>query len=261
MPWRCATATAGATTRHVFRSTGVDHTFPLQALREYAKSKRLTALPSPIEYFGYLLACGNLLAGPFYEYADYRDYIQRRAPYTAPLPAPWVPGVARLAKGLFYMALHTHYATNFAPQLLETSRFFDLGTVQRCACAVGKHSSIACHRAAMVMWIGFIYRTKYYFVWGMAESGLILSGLCYNGRGAQGQPLWDKYINARIRCAHARLCRVKIENSITATWRDAPAQRCLRPIGTWQPGCGCGTVRGSFAKSNTLAHTQTCMSD
>lgn len=51
----------------------------------------------------------------------------------------------------------------------------------------------------MVMWVGFIYRTKYYFVWGMAESGLIFSGLCYNGRDAQGSPLWNKFINARIR--------------------------------------------------------------
>ena len=54
-------------------------------------------------------------------------------------------------------------------------------------------------RAVMVMWVGFVYRTKYYFVWALAESGLILSGLCFNGRGEDGAVRWDKFINARIR--------------------------------------------------------------
>ncbi len=52
----------------------------------------------------------------------------------------------------------------------------------------------------MILWVGFVYRIKYYFVWGLAESGLILCGLCYNGNDGEGRPLWNKYINARIRC-------------------------------------------------------------
>lgn len=93
-------------------------------------------LPSLIEYFGYLFACGNLLAGPFYEYSDYHDYVARRGSYTAPLPGPWLPGLARLAMGVFFMALHTRFAGVYSPQLLETSRFFNLDTVQRCGFAV-----------------------------------------------------------------------------------------------------------------------------
>lgn len=102
-----------------------------QALRDYAKAKRLSTLPSPLEFFGYLFACGNLLCGPFYEYSDYSNYVARRASYTTPLSAPWLPGLARLAKSLFFMALYTRCSAEYAPQLLETARFFDLGIMQR----------------------------------------------------------------------------------------------------------------------------------
>jgi hypothetical protein len=50
-----------------------------EQLGDYAARKRLQALPSPLHFFSYLFAAGNLLAGPFFEASDYFDYIQRRA--------------------------------------------------------------------------------------------------------------------------------------------------------------------------------------
>lgn len=51
---------------------------PAEQLQEYAASKRLAALPSPLQFFSYLFAAGNLLAGPFFEASDYYDYVERR---------------------------------------------------------------------------------------------------------------------------------------------------------------------------------------
>ncbi len=102
-----------------------------QVLREYGRSKRITTLPNPLEFFAYLFACGNLLAGPFYEYADYSHYIHKTGPYTQPWPRPWVPGLLRFVKGVFYMVLFIRFSAEYSPFLLETSRFFDLSTVYR----------------------------------------------------------------------------------------------------------------------------------
>lgn len=44
-----------------------------------------------------------------------------------------------------------------------------------------------------------VYRFKYYFAWGVAESGLTLSGFNYNGQDDRGVFLWDRYVNARIK--------------------------------------------------------------
>lgn len=48
-------------------------------MREYAAAKRLHELPSLLEFLSYLFAAGNLLAGPFFEARDFKDYIERKA--------------------------------------------------------------------------------------------------------------------------------------------------------------------------------------
>ncbi len=40
-----------------------------------------------------------------------------------------------------------------------------------------------------------IYRSKFYFVWYMAEAGCIATGFGYNGEDAQGNTRWDKLNN------------------------------------------------------------------
>lgn len=49
-----------------------------EQLQEYAARKRLRQLLSPLEFFSYLFAAGNLLAGPFFEASDFFDYVQRK---------------------------------------------------------------------------------------------------------------------------------------------------------------------------------------
>lgn len=55
-----------------------DGAAPPERLREYAACKRLPELPSPLEFLSYLFAAGNLLAGPFFEARDFKDYIERK---------------------------------------------------------------------------------------------------------------------------------------------------------------------------------------
>lgn len=69
----------------------------------------------------------------------------------------------------------------------------------------------------------------------MAESSIIFSGLCYNGRGEGGRPLWNRYINSRIR-------RVEFNASLpnlAANWNVC--------TGLWLRHCERGTAWGCTA--------------
>lgn len=45
----------------------------LQDLRPYQEARKLVAMPSVLEWYSYVFASGNLLAGPFFELRDYRS--------------------------------------------------------------------------------------------------------------------------------------------------------------------------------------------
>ena len=50
----------------------------LQELRPYQESMKLHLMPSLLEFFSYVFAAGNLLAGPFFEFRDYIEFIERK---------------------------------------------------------------------------------------------------------------------------------------------------------------------------------------
>ena len=50
----------------------------LQELRPYQESMKLQLMPSLLEFFSYVFAAGNLLAGPFFEFRDYIEYVERK---------------------------------------------------------------------------------------------------------------------------------------------------------------------------------------
>ncbi|KAG8757310.1 lysophospholipid acyltransferase [Serendipita sp. 396] len=53
-------------------------------------------------------------------------------------------------------------------------------------------------RIAMVQFIGFIERTKYYGVWKLSEGACIVTGLGFSGYDAQGNSTWDNIANVNI---------------------------------------------------------------
>ena len=83
-----------------------------EQLGDYAARKRLQALPSPLHFFSYLFAAGNLLAGPFFEASDYFDYIRRQASLgvvagkgCAVAVDGWMGGWAWCSRGWVWMGL------------------------------------------------------------------------------------------------------------------------------------------------------------
>ena len=83
------------------------------------------------------------------------------------LPGGLGAGLVRFFKGILCAALWMQLGKRFSASLLE-SVFWTTLSVPR--------------RMALIWVIGFAARLKYYFVWSVAESGLILSGQCFAGK-------------------------------------------------------------------------------
>eukprot|EP00884_Botryococcus_braunii_P000668 jgi/Botrbrau1/10601/Bobra.0358s0020.1 len=154
---------------------------------EYQRKHCIRTMPSFLEFLSYSWAAGNLLSGPFFEFSDYKDYINRQGlwdPKAArPMPNPVIPGLLRLLKAVLCMVLCWAMRQRFSVSILETPAYFQ--------------SSIPLK--IVLQWcVGATERLKYYFAWTASEAALILSGFCFNGWDSNGRPLWNRYSNMRI---------------------------------------------------------------
>lgn len=50
----------------------------IQELQGYQKAKAVDKHPSFLEFMSYVFSVGGLLAGPHFEFKDYRDYMDRK---------------------------------------------------------------------------------------------------------------------------------------------------------------------------------------
>ncbi|CAL5220084.1 g2035 [Coccomyxa viridis] len=159
-----------------------------EELSPYQQRHRLTKLPSPLEWLSFTLASGNLLAGPYFELSDYKDYMERKGPWDPKTRRPtarsqYGAGALRFLKALICLGVHFYMVQYFPVNALTTEWYYSLSIIRRAA----------------VMWIvTVIYRFKYYFAWAVSESALIFGGFCFNGWDEKGDARWDRYSNTRI---------------------------------------------------------------
>ncbi|KDD76279.1 membrane-bound O-acyltransferase [Helicosporidium sp. ATCC 50920] len=182
----------------------------IEKLRPYAVGNRLEELPGALEFFAYCFASGNLLAGPFYEIKDFLDYASSRGDWAAdgkPQPSCLRPALLRLAKGLLCAAAWLAMERRTGGAYLSSEAW--------------RASSVP-RRMLMVWVVGLTYRLKYYFAWGVAEAGLIASGQDFAGWEPEtGRPLWNRYVNARVRRVEFQASLAKIVadwNVRTGVW-------------------------------------------
>lgn len=160
-----------------------------EALREAQKKYRLIKLPSLIEYVGYCLCCGSHFAGPVYEMKDYLDWAEGKGIWSTeakgPSPSPYVAtGRALLQAGIcmaMYLNLAPHYPlSNFTNPSYREWGFWKKLSYQYMS--------------------GFSARWKYYFIWSISESSIIISGLGFSGwtDSSPPKPRWDRAKNVDI---------------------------------------------------------------
>lgn len=162
--WRTRGTTKKVTTTET-------ETAPAQ-LHAYAAAKKIDVRPSVLEFYSYLLAIGNLLSGPCYEYKDYINYVHRRGDWEK-IPSPVVPGTLR-----FFKALACAGAWMYFYNIMGLNVDFIEGETWRALPFVPR---------VLSLWGTVVaYRMKYYAVWVVSESMMIFSGFSYKPASKEG---------------------------------------------------------------------------
>lgn len=120
--------------------------------------------PSFMWMLGYTYNTPSCLAGPFFEFKDYKNWILLKGDYEN-IPSTLRPGCIRLAVAFLWMWLAAYFSMNYKPIYLATEEFCNKSLLQQ-------------------MWsfylTSFYFKFLYYYVFAINESSLIASGLSWN---------------------------------------------------------------------------------
>lgn len=156
-------------------------------LTPYQAAHVLPRLPSPLQFLSYLFGLGNLLAGPWVEYTDYTDFIERKGlwdPRAArPMPGTLLPGLADMAQGLLFMAMFLGLSlSGWNPDHYLSDWYFAQPLWRKCA--------------AFVI-IGGTSQLRFYFTWKVTEAAYTFAGLNFLG-WQDGQAKWGRCRNVNF---------------------------------------------------------------
>lgn len=103
---------------------------------EERRSLLLSSPPSLLQYLSFMYSFGNLLVGPFNEYADYSAFTERNGEWKAGLAQgmsmPALAAAGRcVAQALALLAVHLGIGAYFSPMLLTAPKVWELSMVQR----------------------------------------------------------------------------------------------------------------------------------
>jgi lysophospholipid acyltransferase len=173
-----------------------DGRLPEQDLSDFQKERALKQLPSLLDFAGYVLFFPSLMAGPAFDYVDYKRWIETtmfeipagvdpsKKPPTRKkrkIPRSATPAMWKAASGLVWILLFLQFSGWFDSSLLTGDTYMSYGFARR---------------IFILHMLGLTTRTKYYGVWALTEGACILSGLGYKGIDpATGKVSWDRLRN------------------------------------------------------------------
>ncbi|KAI1115035.1 MBOAT family protein [Nemania sp. NC0429] len=173
-----------------------DGTLPEELLSDHQKDRRIIQLPGLLDYTGYVLFFPSLLAGPAFDYNEYKGWIDctmfdmpasvdpAKKPPTRKkrkIPRSGTPATWKMVCGLLWILAFLNLGKWFSPSVLFDDSFLNYNFLRR---------------VFILHMVGFTARTKYYGVWFLAEGSCILAGLGYNGVDpATGRVSWNRLQN------------------------------------------------------------------
>mmetsp|Transcript_34143 Transcript_34143/g.32569 ORF Transcript_34143/g.32569 Transcript_34143/m.32569 type:complete len:522 (+) Transcript_34143:207-1772(+) len=164
-------------------------------IKMYGDRKKfaITALPNPIEFFGYIYCFTCLLAGPAFEYNDYVKSIDGsifikdddKDKKATPPPSSVLPAIQRLITGVVCLAGHLVISGKAPiPNVYNLEWIAAHGHVQR---------------LSYLFFALMGERLKYYFAWKVAEGASILGGFGFEGYDGEGKVIgWKGVENVDI---------------------------------------------------------------
>ena len=173
-----------------------DGVLPEEYLSDFQKDRRLTELPSLLDYAGFVFFFPSLLVGPAFDFAEYRRWLDTsmfdvpanidpsKRPRTRKkrrIPRSGTPAVLKLLTALVWIFSFLKLSAYFPPQHLLSDKYMTYGFLRR---------------LLVLHLVGFTARTKYYGVWTLSEGACILAGLGYNGVDpVTGKVSWNRLQN------------------------------------------------------------------
>lgn len=173
-----------------------DGTLPVDQLSDFQKDRRLRELPSLLDYAGYVLFFPSLFAGPAFDFADYRRWLDctmfdvpanldaAKKPPTRKkrkIPRSGTPAMLKMSQGILYLSLYIYLMAYFDWPVLLSPAFLQYGFLQR---------------VLTLYMVNVTARFKYYGSWSLTEGACILAGLGYNGVDpVTGKVSWDRLQN------------------------------------------------------------------
>jgi lysophospholipid acyltransferase len=140
---------------------------------------KLAKIPSFFKMTAYTFNLSSCIASPFYEYKDFEDWIELKGRYKN-IPDPKRYGVIRFCHAFGWMGALWIIGMWFGMDKLIGPGFCDMPWYLK-----------IWHQ----FWAVKLMMYTYYIVWGFVDSGMIFSGLAYNGTDQDGNIQYDRYSN------------------------------------------------------------------
>ncbi|EPY50263.1 membrane bound O-acyltransferase [Schizosaccharomyces cryophilus OY26] len=160
---------------------------PENVLSDYQKQRRLTKMPSPFFFLGYVFFFPSLLVGPAFDYVDYEHFItlsmfdRPQDPLEQQItPHSLRPALGRCWRGALWLLGFLFGTSLFPLSFLLSPQFASFSLLKK---------------YGYVILTAFIARMKYYGAWELSDGACILSGIGYNGVDELKRPRWDRVKN------------------------------------------------------------------
>ncbi|KAK1262612.1 hypothetical protein QJS04_geneDACA000955 [Acorus gramineus] len=135
--------------------------------------------------FGYLIGCH--FAGPVYEMKDYLDWTEEKGLWSrsgVPSPSPYGATLRAIVQAGICMGIYLYLVALYPLSRFNEPIYQEWGFW---------------HRLWYQYMSGFTARWKYYFIWSISESSIIISGLGFSGwSGSPPKAQWDRAKNVDI---------------------------------------------------------------
>ncbi|KAL6754098.1 MBOAT, membrane-bound O-acyltransferase family-domain-containing protein [Haematococcus lacustris] len=160
------------------------HTKKKEAMTEFQAAHAVAKLPSPLSYASYMFSLGNLLAGPYLEFADYLQFVERQGVWSDSLPQAPPLGRAVLVYGesMLFMASYLALLPSFNLNTFSTPAYL---------------SSPIYLKGWVQLMAGIVNQLKYAFAWKLSEAGLVLAGADFEG-WKDGKAVWGRACNVHF---------------------------------------------------------------
>jgi lysophospholipid acyltransferase len=167
-------------------------------LNEHGVRCKISTIPTWMELISYSSYPCTCYVGPFFEYKDYLNFIERKEVYAGEVPFPVVRGTLVFLRGMLCMGIAIWMQTQASGLFVASKGFADSNWfMQQYYCFM------------------LLAQFKYgaYTVWSFADGVNLLSGLRYGGKDKDGNDDFQRNVACNlVECELAYMPRMIINN-------------------------------------------------